>query len=181
VTTKKEATVKIVEIMAGGPSENGRTLAPSAGYNFLVAVSQYNTLITDRLLEGALDIFRSLGEAISSVTVVRVPGALELPFVIRRAAGSGQFDGALALGCVIRGETGHYDVVVSGVTQGLVQLNSEGQFPVVFGILTTDTLLQALDRVGGKAGHKGREGASTLVTMAGLARALDQKDGTVRP
>jgi 6,7-dimethyl-8-ribityllumazine synthase len=175
--------VKIVEISPETSSGSDSILVPVPGFRFLVAVSQYNTLITDRLLEGALDIFRQMGPAVSEIAIVRVPGALELPFVIKKAADSGAFDGALALGCVIRGETGHYDVVVSGVTQGLVGLNVSGKFPVVFGVLTTETLLQALDRVGGKAGHKGMEGASTLVTMARLSRSMDVaagREGTSR-
>lgn len=141
-------------------------------FNFLVAVSQYNSLVTDRLVEGAMGVFRDSGPEVASVTLLRVPGALELPFVIRKGGETGRYDGALALGCVIRGETGHYDTVVSGVTQGLTGLNLDGKFPVVFGILTTDTLLQALDRVGGKAGHKGVEGANTLLSMVRLSRAL---------
>ena len=147
--------------------------APRAGgYRFLVVTSQYNSVVTDRLLSGALETFRSYGSAVESVSVVRVPGALELPFVASRAALSGGYDGILALGCVIRGETGHYDAVVEGVTQGLTEVNSRGIVPVIFGVLTTDTLVQALDRVGGKAGHKGVEGAATLYQMARLAGAL---------
>ncbi len=164
--------MKIVEI---SPEATVKGTPPS--FRFLVAVSGYNTLITDRLLEGALETFRSMGPVVAEVTVVRVPGALELPFVARKAAESGRYDGVLALGCVIRGETGHYDVVVSGVTDGLGKVNALGRLPVVFGILTTETLLQALDRVGGKAGHKGVEGASTLLTMARIARALDAGNG----
>ncbi len=90
---------------------------------------------------------------------------------------SGGYDGILALGCVIRGETGHYDAVVEGVTQGLTEVNSRGIVPVIFGVLTTDTLVQALDRVGGKAGHKGVEGATTLYQMARLAGALPRIAG----
>ena len=147
--------------------------APRAGgFRFLVVVSQYNSVVTDRLLSGALDTFRSFGADVASVSVVRVPGALELPFVASRAVQSGGYDGILALGCVIRGETGHYEAVVDGVTQGLTEVNSRGRVPVIFGVLTTDTLLQALDRVGGKAGHKGVEGAATLYQMARLAGAL---------
>ncbi len=146
--------------------------APGSGFRFLVAVAEYNSLVTVRLLEGALETLRAEGGAVSSVTVVRVPGALELPFVARRAAESGRFDGVLALGCVIRGETGHYDAVVSGVTSGLSGLNAEGLIPIVFGVLTTDTLVQALDRVGGKAGHKGAEGALSLLSMARLSSAI---------
>ncbi|MGC8500646.1 MAG: 6,7-dimethyl-8-ribityllumazine synthase [Leptospirillia bacterium] len=142
------------------------------GFRFLVAVSQYNSLVTDRLLSGALDTFHSFGDEVAQVSVVRVPGALELPFVASRAAASDAYDGILALGCVIRGETGHYEAVVDGVTQGLTAVNAQGTVPVVFGILTTDTLLQALDRVGGKAGHKGVEGATTLHQMARLAGAI---------
>ncbi len=138
----------------------------------MVAVARYNSLVTDRLLEGALGSFRSAGDEISEVSVVRVPGALELPFVVRKAVDAGSCDGVLALGCVIRGETGHYEAVVSGVTAGLGQINAAGLVPVVFGILTTETLLQALDRVGGKSGHKGVEGAETLLSMARLSRSL---------
>ena len=152
--------------------------APRAGgFRFLVVVSQYNSVVTDRLLSGALDTFRSYGEEIATVAVVKVPGALELPFVASRAVESGGYDGLLALGCVIRGETGHYDAVVDGVTQGLTAINSRGVVPVIFGILTTDTLLQALDRVGGKVGHKGVEGAATLYQMARLAGALPVSSG----
>lgn len=158
--------MKIEEILGG--------TAPIAGFRFLVAVAQYNSLVTDRLLEGAIDTFREPASGVASVSVVRVPGALELPFAVRRAIDSGAFDGVLALGCVIRGETGHYEAVVSGVTAGLGQINAQGIRPVVFGILTTDTLMQALDRVGGKAGHKGIEGASALLAMARLAPVLSK-------
>jgi len=156
--------VKIEEIVPGE--------APAGGFRFLLAVARYNSVVTDRLLEGALGVFRSAGSEISAISVVQVPGALELPFVVRKAVDSGSFEGVLALGCVIRGETGHYEAVVSGVTAGLGQINAAGTIPVVFGILTTDTLLQALDRVGGKAGHKGVEGAETLISMARLSRSL---------
>jgi len=156
--------VKIEEVLPAA--------VPGRGFRFLVAVAQYNSLVTDRLLEGALGAFRRAESQIETIAVVRVPGALELPFVVRKAVDSGAHDGVLALGCVIRGETGHYEAVVSGVTAGLGQINAGGLVPVVFGILTTDTLLQALDRVGGKAGHKGVEGAETLLAMARLSGSL---------
>lgn len=168
---RKENSVKILEIIAEKTGRESSELQLS-GFHLLVAVSQYNTVVTDRLLEGAMAVFQSREAEIATITLIRVPGALELPFVVGKAVASGRFDGALALGCVIRGETGHYDAVVAGVTQGLVGLNASGTMPVVFGILTTDTLLQALDRVGGKAGHKGEEGAVTLLAMARLSRTM---------
>ena len=156
--------MKIEEVVPTG--------APERGFRFMVVVAQYNSLVTDRLLEGALEAFRRAEGQIQTVSVVRVPGSLELPFTVRKAVDAGSHDGVLALGCVIRGETGHYEAVVSGVTSGLTQINASGLVPVVFGVLTTDTLLQALDRVGGKAGHKGVEGAETLLAMARLSGSL---------
>ncbi len=161
---RTDSRVKIEEVAPGG--------VPERGFRFMVVVAQYNSLVTDRLLEGALGAFRRAESQIQTVSVVRVPGALELPFAVRKAVDAGSFDGVLALGCVIRGETGHYEAVVSGVTAGLGQINAAGLVPVVFGILTTDTLLQALDRVGGKTGHKGIEGAETLLAMARLSDSL---------
>jgi 6,7-dimethyl-8-ribityllumazine synthase len=138
----------------------------------LVVVSDFNSIVTDRLLEGCLSELERKGGAGLTVDLYRVPGAMEIPYILSVALPEKRHVAAIALGCVIRGETGHYDAVVSGVTSGIMNQSQMHGIPVVFGVLTTNTLMEALDRVGGKAGHKGVDAAGCALFMSGLSETL---------
>jgi 6,7-dimethyl-8-ribityllumazine synthase len=142
------------------------------GLRVAVAVSRFNEFITERLLEGALDGLRRHGVDEASVTVAKVPGAFELPLVCKRLAASGEYDAVIALGAVIRGATGHYDFVAGQCAAGLQSAQLETGVPVVFGVLTTDTIEQAIERAGAKLGNKGFEAAATAIETADLLRQL---------
>jgi 6,7-dimethyl-8-ribityllumazine synthase len=143
-----------------------------SGLRVAVAVSRFNEFITERLLDGALDGLTRRGVDGSSITVARVPGAFELPLVCQRLAASGEFDAVIALGAVIRGATGHYDFVAGQCASGLQQAQLATGVPVIFGVLTTDTIEQAIERAGSKAGNKGFEAAATAIETADLLRQL---------
>jgi len=147
------------------------TLAGS-GLRFGVVVSRFNELVTSRLLDGALDALRRMGVTEQGTTVVWVPGAVEIPLPAAKLAASGEFDAIITLGAVVRGETSHYDHVCSMVAGGVARAGEASGVPVVFGVVTTDSLEQALDRAGGKAGNKGAEAAATAVEMANLMKQL---------
>lgn len=132
---------------------------------FGIAVSRFNAAITDSLLQGAMNTLRERGAAESDIQVVRVPGAFELPLVMQRMALTGQYDALIALGCVIRGGTPHFEYVCSACTHGLTEVALAFDMPVAFGILTTDNETQALDRAGGKEGNKGADAALTAIEM----------------
>ncbi len=134
----------------------------------LVVVSEFNSIVTDRLLQGCLEELGHLGGETLTVDLYRVPGAMEIPWLLSSVLPGQKPAVAIALGCVIRGETGHYDAVVSGVTSGIMNQSQQHGIPVIFGVLTTNTLMEALDRVGGKSGHKGIDAARTALTMAGF-------------
>ena len=135
----------------------------------LVVVSDFNSIVTDRLLEGCLSELERKGGDGLSVDLYRVPGAMEIPYILSVVLPRKLHVAAISLGCVIRGETGHYDAVVSGVTSGIMNQSQMHNIPVIFGVLTTNTLMEALDRVGGKAGHKGIDAASCALFMSGLS------------
>ena len=137
-----------------------------------IAVSRFNGFITDSLLAGALDVLRRSGVDEAGVTVVRVPGCFELPLVVDRLAGSGDHDAVIALGCVIRGATAHFDYVAGECSSGLARVAERHGRPVAFGVLTTDTIEQALERAGTKAGNKGADAARTALEMVSLLRRL---------
>lgn len=141
-------------------------------HRFALVVSRFNELITERLLAGAVATFARHGVPADRLTVVSVPGAVEIPVVASRLAASGEFGAVIAVGAVIRGDTGHYDHVASMVSGGLAQAAAATGVPVIFGVLTTDSLEQALDRAGGKAGNKGAEAAVTAIEMADLMGKL---------
>ena len=143
-----------------------------AGLRIAVAVARFNDFITDRLLVGALDGLKRHGVDESSITVARVPGAFELPLVCQRLAASGEYDAVIALGAVIRGATGHYDFVAGQCASGLQSAQLATGVPVIFGVLTTDTIEQAIERAGSKAGNKGFEAAATAIETADLVRQL---------
>src|SRR5690606_16463419 len=124
---------------------------------FAVVVSRFNELVTKELLAGALAAFERHGAAADDVDVAWVPGAVEIPLVARKLADSGRYQAVVALGAVIRGETSHYDHVCAIVASGVAAASEASGLPVIFGVITTDTLEQAFDRAGGKAGNKGAE------------------------
>ena len=138
------------------------------GKRFLVVVSRFNELVTERLLEGAVGCLREHGVAEDAVDVLRVPGAWELPGAAAAALRRGGVDGVVALGCVIRGETPHFDYVAGEAARGLQELAVREIVPVAFGVLTTDTREQALARAGGDRGNKGWEAALTALEMSDL-------------
>lgn len=142
------------------------------GIRVAVACSRFNDFITERLLAGATDTLRRLGVADSDVDTVWVPGALELPLVAAKLAGSGRYDAVVTLGAVIRGATTHYDLVAGHCAAGVARVALDHGLPVVFGVLTTETVDQAIERAGTKAGNKGAEAAATAVEMVDLLRRL---------
>ena len=146
------------------------------GLRIALTCARFNDFITDRLLAGARDGLLRHGVDEASITVVWVPGAFELPLVAKRLAGSGEYDAVIALGAVIRGATGHYDHVAGQAAAGLARAALDTGVPVVFGFLTTDTIEQAIERAGTKAGNKGFEAASTAIELADLMRQLPKAD-----
>jgi 6,7-dimethyl-8-ribityllumazine synthase len=133
-------------------------------------VSRWNGFVTDKLLEGAVSALREHGLAEDAITVARVPGAFEVPTAARWAAESGSFDAIVCLGAVIRGETAHFEYVSGGAAEGIARVALDTGVPVIFGVLTVDSVEQAMARAGGKDGHKGEEAALTAIEMATLRR-----------
>lgn len=140
----------------------------ASGLRFAIVVARFNHDITSALLDGATRALSDAGAADDDVSVWWVPGAFELPVVAKRLAESGRADAVICLGAVIRGETAHFDFVAGGATQGIVDVAVRTGVPVVFGVLTVDTMQQALDRIGGREGHKGEEAAHTAIETARL-------------
>ena len=143
------------------------------GGRFALVVSRFNDLITNRLLEGALDCLRRHGVDVEErAEVFWVPGAFELPLVAQKLASSGDFDAVLALACVIRGGTPHFDYVAAEVSKGVAQASWSSGVPIAFGILTTDTIDQAVERAGTKMGNKGADAAMSALEMVSLYKKL---------
>jgi len=142
------------------------------GLRFAIAVSRFNSFITDRLLAAALDALQRSGAQQGDVEVVHVPGAFELPLTAKKLALTGKYDALIAIGCVIRGETAHYDYVCSETSRGLQLAQMDTGVPVIFCVLTCDTLEQAIDRAGLKGGNKGFEAGLGAIEMAQLSRKL---------
>ncbi len=142
------------------------------GLRVAIAVARFNETVTESLLDGALNMLSRLGTSADAVTVARVPGSFELAGVCARLASSGKFDAVIALGAVIRGETPHFDQVVGAATSTIGAIAAQGKVPVVFGVLTTDTVDQALNRAGLKSGNKGAEAAMTAVEMVRLYQKI---------
>ncbi|HEX9751421.1 MAG TPA: 6,7-dimethyl-8-ribityllumazine synthase [candidate division Zixibacteria bacterium] len=139
---------------------------------FGIVVSRFNSVVTDQLLSGALDTLRRHGAAESAIVVVKVPGAFELPGVVRRISQIAGFHAVIALGAIIRGETPHFDYIASAVTKGIADIAQRSAIPVLYGVLTTDTVQQAIDRAGGKSGNKGADAAVAAIEMADVQRRL---------
>lgn len=139
-----------------------------------IVVSEFNDLITGKMLEGALEEAKSQGLTDEQIEVRRVPGAVELPFVANLLAKTKRYDAIVLLGCVIRGETDHYDYVCDQVSYGTQKVMLKHDLPVIFGILTTHNKEQALERVGGKKGHKGKYCVQAAVTMAKIKKEINE-------
>src|ERR1700716_2431301 len=139
---------------------------------FAAVVGRFNDFVTSKLLEGAVDMLSRLGAAESDITVAWVPGAYEIPLAASKLAGSGKYAAVICLGTVIRGETPHFDFVAGQCASGIAAVALETGVPVIMGVLTTETLDQAINRAGGKMGNKGAEAAAAAVEMADLAEQL---------
>ena len=139
---------------------------------FAIVVGRFNSLITERLLEGALDCFERHGGKQENITVVRAPGSFEIPLVAQKLAKSGKYDGVICLGAVIRGSTPHFDYVASEAAKGVAHAAFESGLPVIFGILTTDSIEQAIERAGTKAGNKGWDAMLSAIEMAEIYKQI---------
>ena len=151
-----------MKIIEGNPGEKN--------FTFAIVVSRFNEFITNRLLEGARSCLKECGYDENKIDVVKVPGALEIPVAASKLASLNKYSAIICLGAVIKGATPHFDYVSSGVTKGIMEVSLQYQIPVIFGVLTTNTIDQALERSGGKAGNKGRDAALNAIEMADLIR-----------
>jgi len=142
------------------------------GLRFAIVVSRFNSFITDRLLAGALDALARHGAADKSIEVVKVPGAWEMPVVVGELAKQKKHDAIICLGCVIKGDTPHFDYVAGEAAKGIANASLAQGVPVAFGVLTTHTLEQSIDRAGAKSGNKGADAAMTAIEMANLLKRL---------
>ena len=142
------------------------------GLRIGIVIARWNSFIVERLKEGALDAVRRHGGDVDAVDIAYVPGSFEIPLAAKRMAGGGAYDAVICLGAVIRGSTDHYEYVASEVTKGISHVTMETGVPVVFGVLTTDTIEQAVERAGTKAGNKGFEAATAAFEMANLLRVM---------
>ena len=144
----------------------------ASGLKVAIVLSRFNALIGDRLLEGALDTLKRHGACDDDITLARVPGAFEIPLAASVLAKSGQYEAVICLGAVIRGATAHFDYVAGPLASGLASLAVETGVPILFGVLTTDTIEQAIERAGTKAGNKGADVAAAAIEMANLLKLL---------
>ena len=142
------------------------------GLKFGIVLSRFNNFISDRLLEGALDALQRSGAEEGDCSVVRVPGAFEIPLAAKKMAKSGRYNAIICLGSVIRGATPHFDYIATEVTKGIASLTMETEVPVAFGVLITDTIEQAIERAGAKVGNKGFDAAMTAIEMANLLKEI---------
>jgi 6,7-dimethyl-8-ribityllumazine synthase len=149
----------------------------ATGRAFGIVASRFNDFIVDKLLDGALDAIKRHGGDLSSVDVVWVPGSYEIPLAAKKLALSGRYDAVVCLGAVIRGATAHFDYVAGGAASGISTVALEANLPVVFGVLTTETIEQAIERAGTKAGNKGFEAAVTAIEMASLMDRIEERTG----
>ena len=162
--------------MANGPQNINGDLTVGK-QRFAIIVSRFNEFVSSRLLDGAIDTLERHGCESSNIAVIRVPGAWELPLTAKKVASTGQYAAVICLGCVIRGETPHFDYVSAEAAKGIAQAGLATDLPVVFGVLTADTLEQAINRAGAKAGNKGADAAMTAIEMANLYAKLDGQVG----
>lgn len=157
-----------------GTTYEGNFIA--TGHRYAIIVSRWNEFITSKLLGGAQDALIRHGADPVQIDVVWVPGSFELPAVARKAANAGRYDGVICLGCLIRGGTIHFDLIASEATKGIAQVGMQSEVPVTFGVLTTETIEQAIERAGTKAGNKGAEAALAAIEMVNLYRSLSKKE-----
>lgn len=150
------------------------------GKRFAIVVSRFNSFITERLFQGAHDALLRSGTKKENIHLVRVPGAFEVPSAARTLAQTGKYDAIVCIGCLLRGDTAHYDVIANEVTRGIGQSAQETGVPHSFGVLTCDTLEQAIDRAGLKAGNKGFEAAMAAVEMANLKKVISTQQSAPR-
>ena len=142
------------------------------GKKFGIVLSRFNSFIAERLLEGALDTLDRSGADEDAVEVARVPGAYEIPLIAQKMAKSGRYDAVICLGVIIRGATPHFDFVANEAAKGIAQVGMDTEVPILFGVLTTDTIEQAIERAGSKAGNKGSDVAAAAVEMVNLLSQL---------
>jgi 6,7-dimethyl-8-ribityllumazine synthase len=140
---------------------------------FAVVAARFNDFVVEPLILGAVDALKRHGASEKQIEIVRVPGAFDIPIVVRKLALSRRYEALIALGAVVRGQTPHFDYVAGECASGLARIALESGVPIAFGVLTTDTMEQAVDRAGGKAGNKGADAAVTAIEMANLLRRLD--------
>jgi 6,7-dimethyl-8-ribityllumazine synthase len=157
----------------------GRLSADGAAFG--IVVGRFNSLITAQLLDGALDCLRRHGAREEDITVARCPGSFEIPQVALQLAQTGSFDALICLGCLIRGETPHFDYLAAEVTKGVAQVAMQTGVPTTFGVLTTENLAQALERAGAKAGNKGWDAAQSAIELVQLGHELSGKAKKKRP
>ncbi len=143
------------------------------GKKFGLVVGRFNDFITDRLVGGALDALVRSGAGDDDIDVVRVPGAFEIPLLAKKLANKGGYDAIICLGAVIRGSTPHFDYVCAEASKGIAKVSMDAEIPVIFGIVTTDTIEQAIERAGTKAGNKGWSAAMAAIEMANLMESVD--------
>ncbi|WP_297889828.1 6,7-dimethyl-8-ribityllumazine synthase [Sulfurihydrogenibium sp.] len=139
---------------------------------FAIVVGRFNSFITERLLEGAIDCILRHSGSKENIEVVKVPGSFEIPLIAKKLAKSGRYDAVICLGAVIRGSTPHFDYVASEVTKGIAQVSLETEVPISYGILTTDTIEQAVERAGTKMGNKGFDAALTAIEMVNIIKQV---------
>ena len=144
----------------------------ASGLRFAIVVSRFNSFITERLVGGAMDALRRSGASEDDIELVRVPGSWEMPLAVAAVLGQKRHDAVICLGAVIRGETPHFDYIAGETAKGIAQASLKAGVPVAFGVLTTNTLEQAIDRAGAKGGNKGFDAAMSAVEMANLLRGL---------
>jgi 6,7-dimethyl-8-ribityllumazine synthase len=140
---------------------------------FMIVAARFNEFVVEPLLKGALDALRRHGVSDKQIEIVRVPGAFDIPVVVRKLANAKRYDAIITLGAVVRGQTPHFDYVAGECAGGVSRIALESGIPIAFGVLTTDTMEQAVDRAGGKAGNKGADCALVAIEMANLLRRLD--------
>jgi 6,7-dimethyl-8-ribityllumazine synthase len=148
-------------------------LLTAAGFRFAIIVARWNDFLTAKLLDGAVDALERLGASEDSVEVFKIPGAFEIPLAAQRVAQSGKFDAVICIAVVIRGETPHFDYVAGEAAKGVTNAALQSGVPVTFGVVTTDTLEQAINRAGVKAGNKGFEAAMSAVELVNLYKTMD--------
>jgi 6,7-dimethyl-8-ribityllumazine synthase len=163
------------EVRENRPRVLEGALTVPVGARFAIVASRFNSFIVDKLIEGAVDALNRHGASLADVTIVRVPGAWEMPLAAARLARKDKFDAVIALGAVIRGSTPHFDYIAAEVSKGLAHIAMGSGVAVTFGVLTTDTIEQAVERAGTKAGNKGFDAAMSAIEMVSLGRVLSDQ------